>query len=410
MPALLILISVGLLIGTWMAGGTIPLMIYYGLKLINPAMLYVTALLVTSVVSVCTGTSWGSAGTVGVAFMGVAMGMDANLAATAGAVVAGAYFGDKLSPLSGDTNLAAMAAQVDLYEHIGHLLYTTLPSLILSAVVMFFYGMSGDLAGAAIPDKVLLITSGLAGIYHFNLLLLLPVAIVLYGSITKKPTIPVMLVSALVAMVNASFIQGFAFHDVVKSAVDGFNVSMVGNQDVNPVLSNLLNRGGMNSMMSTLLICFCALSFAGTLALSGALEVIVHALLKLVHSTGTMILATLACGLTMISVTCNGQISILIPIEMLRNAYIERGLHPKNLSRTVEDSATIFEPILPWTAAGAYMAGTLGVATLSYLPWAVLCWSGIFFATLWGFTGFGIARLKEEEQQQLLAQTADNLK
>ncbi|WP_413505111.1 Na+/H+ antiporter NhaC [Serratia grimesii] len=410
MPALLILISVGLLIGTWMAGGTIPLMIYYGLKLINPAMLYVTALLVTSVVSVCTGTSWGSAGTVGVAFMGVAMGMDANLAATAGAVVAGAYFGDKLSPLSGDTNLAAMAAQVDLYEHIGHLLYTTLPSLILSAVVMFFYGMSGDLAGAAIPDKVLLITSGLAGIYHFNLLLLLPVAIVLYGSITKKPTIPVMLVSALVAMANASFIQGFAFHDVVKSAVDGFNVSMVGNQDVNPVLSNLLNRGGMNSMMSTLLICFCALSFAGTLALSGALEVIVHALLKLVHSTGTMILATLACGLTMISVTCNGQISILIPIEMLRNAYIERGLHPKNLSRTVEDSATIFEPILPWTAAGAYMAGTLGVATLSYLPWAVLCWSGIFFATLWGFTGFGIARLKEEEQQQLLAQTADNLK
>jgi NhaC family Na+:H+ antiporter len=233
---------------------------------------------------------------------------------------------------------------------------------------------------------------------------------VLYGSITKKPTIPIMLVSALVAMANASFIQGFAFHDVVKSAVDGFNVSMVGNQDVNPVLSNLLNRGGMNSMMSTLLICFCALSFAGTLALSGALEVIVHALLKLVHSTGTMILATLACGLTMISVTCNGQISILIPIEMLRNAYIERGLHPKNLSRTVEDSATIFEPILPWTAAGAYMAGTLGVATLSYLPWAVLCWSGIFFATLWGFTGFGIARLKKEEQQQLLAQTADNLK
>ncbi|WP_447942222.1 Na+/H+ antiporter NhaC family protein, partial [Shigella sonnei] len=129
-----------------------------------------------------------------------------------------------------------------------------------------------------------------------------------------------------------------------------------------------------------------------TLALSGALEVIVHNLLKLVHSTGTMILATIACGLTMISVTCNGQISILIPIEMLRSAYIERGLHPKNLARTVEDSATIFEPILPWTAAGAYMAGTLGVATLSYLPWAILCWSGIFFATLWGFTGFGIAR------------------
>lgn len=410
MPALLILISVGLLIGTWMAGGTIPLMIYYGLKMIDPAMLYVTALLVTSVVSVCTGTSWGSAGTVGVAFMGVAIGMEANLAATAGAVVAGAYFGDKLSPLSGDTNLAAMAAQVDLYEHIVHLLYTTLPSLILSAVVMFVYGMNGDLAGASIPDKVLIITEGLQGIYHFNLLLLLPIAIVLYGSITKKPTIPVMLVSALVAMLNASFIQGFALHDVVKSAVDGFNVSMLGEREISPLLSNLLNRGGMNSMMSTLLICFCALSFAGTLALSGALEVIVHNLLKLVYSTGSLILATLACGLTMISVTCNGQISILIPIEMLRDAYIERGLHPKNLSRTVEDSATIFEPILPWTAAGAYMAGTLGVATLSYLPWAVLCWSGIFFATLWGFTGIGIARLNKEQQTQMMTQTANNPK
>ncbi|EGM1008779.1 Na+/H+ antiporter NhaC, partial [Escherichia coli] len=156
-----------------------------------------------------------------------------------------------------------------------------------------------------------------------------------------------MLVSALVAMINASVIQGFALHDIVKSAVDGFNVSMLTDKDVNPLLGNLLNRGGMNSMMSTLLICFCALSFAGTLALSGALEVIVHNLLKLVHSTGTMILATIACGLTMISVTCNGQISILIPIEMLRSAYIERGLHPKNLARTVEDSATIFEPILP---------------------------------------------------------------
>lgn len=410
MPALLILISVGLLIGTWMAGGTIPLMIYYGLKLINPTMLYVTALLVTAVVSVCTGTSWGSAGTIGVAFMGVAMGMDANLAATAGAVVAGAYFGDKLSPLSGDTNLAALAAQIDLYEHIGHLLYTTLPSLILSAAVMILYGMHGDLSGAAVPDKVLAITEGLQHIYTFNWLLLLPIAIVLYGSITKKPTIPVMLVSALVAMLNAGFIQGFSLHDVVKSAVDGFNVSMIPGQQVNPLLGNLLNRGGMNSMMGTLLICFCALSFAGTLALSGALEVIVHNLLRLVHSTGTMILATIACGLTMIGVTCNGQISILIPIEMLRSAYIERGLHPKNLARTVEDSATIFEPILPWTAAGAYMAGTLGVATLSYLPWAVLCWSGIFFATLWGFTGFGIARLSKEKQQEFISQTVSPTK
>ncbi|STO70693.1 Na(+)/H(+) antiporter [Avibacterium paragallinarum] len=158
-------------------------------------------------------------------------------------------------------------------------------------------------------------------------------------------------------------------------------------------LARLLNRGGMNSMMGTLLICFCALSFAGILSLSGALEVIINHLLKLVRSTASLIFTTILCGLTMIGVTCNGQISILIPSEMLRDAYIERGLHPKNLSCTAEDSATIIEPILPWTAAGAYMAGTLGVATLSYLPWAILCWSGIIFAMLWGVTGFGIAKL-----------------
>lgn len=403
MPALLILIVVGALIGTWIAGGTIPIMIYYGLKIIDPSWLYVTALFVTSIVSICTGTSWGSAGTIGVAFMGVAMGLDVNLAAAAGAVVAGAYFGDKLSPLSDTTNIASAAAGVDLYEHIRHLLYTTLPSFVLAATVYIIYGLNSDLGNAAIPEKVTAIINDLDSVYHFNLWLLLPVVIVIYGSIAKKPTIPVMLLSSFVAMLNAGFIQDFSLHDIIKSVVDGFNVSMfpATEQEISPDLARLLNRGGMNSMMSTLLICFCALCFAGTLSISGALDVIVNGLLTLVHSTGSLILATIICGFTMIGVTSNGQISILIPAEMLRSAYIKRGLHPKNLSRTVEDSATIIEPIMPWTAAGAYMAGTLGVATFSYLPWAVLCWSGIIFATLWGFTGFGIAKLSPEKQIQL---------
>lgn len=396
MPALLILITVGLLIGTWIAGGTIPMMIYYGLKVIDPKFIYITALVLTSIVSICTGTSWGSAGTVGVAFMGVAIGLEANLAATAGAVVAGAYFGDKLSPLSDTTNIASAAAGVDLYEHIAHLLYTTLPSFLLAAVVYVVYGTSGDFHDVATPEKVLSMLNGLEQIYHFNvLMLLIPVVIILWGSITKKPTIPVMLLSAAVAIFNAVVIQHFSLHDVINSAVNGFNISMLPeNMQVSSDLARLLNRGGMNSMMGTLLICFCALSFAGILSLSGALEVIIQQLLKFVQSTFSLIFATILCGLTMIGVTCNGQISILIPGEMLKDAYIERGLHPKNLSRTVEDAATIIEPILPWTAAGAYMAGTLGVETLSYLPWAVLCWSGIVFALIWGATGLGIAKLK----------------
>lgn len=407
MPAILILICVGLMIGAWMVGGTIPMMIYYGLKIINPQFLLITAFLVTSVVSICTGTSWGSAGTIGVAFMGVGAGLDANLAAVAGAVVAGAYFGDKLSPLSDTTNIASLSTGVNLYEHIGHLLYTTLPSFVVAGIAYVITGLNTDGAGASIPEKVGTIMDTLSTIYHWNFWLVIPVLIVLYGSIRKKPTLPVMLVSSAFAMANALIFQGFSLHDVVSSVINGFDISMVHAQGfdaakVIPDIPKLLNRGGMNSMMGTLLICFSAITFAGTISLTKSLELIVDKILKFVRSTGSLIVATIVTGLTMIGVTSNGQVSILMPGEMLREAYIRRGLHPKNLGRTIEDSATIIEPILPWTAAGAYMAGTLGVATLSYLPWAMLCWTGIIFATIWGFTGFGIAKLSPEQQKEMM--------
>ncbi|GIO68509.1 Na+/H+ antiporter NhaC [Paenibacillus cookii] len=407
MPAILILICVGLMIGAWMVGGTIPMMIFYGLKIINPQFLLITAFLVTSVVSICTGTSWGSAGTIGVAFMGVGAGLDANLAAVAGAVVAGAYFGDKLSPLSDTTNIASLSTGVNLYEHIGHLLYTTLPSFVVAGIAYVITGLNTDGAGASIPEKVGTIMDTLSTIYHWNFWLVIPVLIVLYGSIRKKPTLPVMLVSSAFAMANALIFQGFSLHDVVSSVINGFDISMVHAQGfdaakVIPDIPKLLNRGGMNSMMGTLLICFSAITFAGTISLTKSLELIVDKILKFVRSTGSLIVATIVTGLTMIGVTSNGQVSILMPGEMLREAYIRRGLHPKNLGRTIEDSATIIEPILPWTAAGAYMAGTLGVATLSYLPWAMLCWTGIIFATIWGFTGFGIAKLSPEQQKEMM--------
>ncbi|WP_339320821.1 Na+/H+ antiporter NhaC [Paenibacillus sp. FSL W8-0194] len=407
MPAILILICVGLMIGAWMVGGTIPMMIYYGLKIINPQFLLITAFLVTSVVSICTGTSWGSAGTIGVAFMGVGAGLDANLAAVAGAVVAGAYFGDKLSPLSDTTNIASLSTGVNLYEHIGHLLYTTLPSFVVAGIVYVITGLNTNGEGVAIPEKVGTIMDTLSTIYHWNFWLVIPVLIVLYGSIRKKPTLPVMLLSSAFAMANALIFQGFNLHDVVSSVLNGFDISMVHAQGfdaakVIPDIPKLLNRGGMNSMMGTLLICFSAITFAGTISLTKSLELIVDKILKFVRSTGSLIVATIVTGLTMIGVTSNGQVSILMPGEMLREAYIRRGLHPKNLGRTIEDSATIIEPILPWTAAGAYMAGTLGVATLSYLPWAMLCWTGIIFATIWGFTGFGIAKLSPEQQKEMM--------
>ncbi|MGW5022820.1 Na+/H+ antiporter NhaC [Streptomyces cacaoi] len=408
-PAVLILICVGLMMGTWTAGGTIPMLTFYGLKIVSPQMLPLTALIVSAVVSLCTGTSWGSVGTIGVAFMGVAAGLDANLGMVAGAVVAGAYFGDKLSPLSDTTNLAAMATGVNLYTHIGHVLYTTVPSFLATGGVMTVAGLSTDVSPDASPQRLRELTDALGGAYDFNPLLLLPGAIVLAGSLLRRPSIPVMLLSSLVAMVNALVFQGISLADTITSAVSGFKTTMLtapgfDADSVPDSIVSLLDRGGMQSMMNTLLIAFCAIAFAGIMSLTGSLDVLVERMLRLARTTGRLILTTIATGLLTIGVTSNGQISILMPGETLRGVYVKRGLHPKNLGRTIEDSASVVEPILPWTAAGAYMAGTLGVATLDYLPWAVLCWSGIVFAVLWGFTGFGIARLGPEEQRAMEAE------
>ncbi|WEV58376.1 Na+/H+ antiporter NhaC [Bifidobacterium sp. ESL0728] len=409
MPAMLILVTVGALIGSWMIGGTIPMLVYFGLKIVSPKFLYITALLVTAIVSVCTGTSWGSMGTVGVAFMGVAMGMDGvNPAIVAGAVVSGAYFGDKLSPLSGDTNLAAAITRVDLFKHMGHLLWTTLPSLIVAFIVMLVVGLKVNSPSGAIT-KVVQINNALSSAFHWNVvMLLIPVLIILIGSMWRKPTIPVMLLSTAFAMFNAVVIQKFSVLNAFNAVVSGFSTDMLG-KGFHPGkaaadVSNLLNRGGMNSMMSTLLIAFCALSFAGVLSCSGALNAIVNSLLKIANSTGSLIVVTLITGILTIATTCNGQVSLVLPGELLRPAYIKRGLHPDNLSRSIEDSGTIFEPILPWTAAGAYVTATLGIPTLQYAPWATLCWTGVIFATIWGFTGIGIDKLSDEEQKKLLAE------
>lgn len=405
MPAILILITVGFLIGAWMVGGTIPMLIFYGLKIINPQFLIITAFVVTSIIAVFTGTSWGAAGTIGVAFMGVAVGMDANIAAVAGAVVSGAYFGDKLSPLSDTTNLAALSTGVDLYEHIRHMLYTTVPAFILSAIVFLIAGFNLSSGSGLIPEKVFIIMDTLEQIYTWNWLYLLPLVIILYGSIRKKPTIPIMLISSFVAMANGMIFENFTLNQVVNATLNGFDIAMVNVTGFNVAtviedVPRLLNRGGMISMMNTLLIAICAIVFAGTMMVTNSLNVIIQSLLKYVKSTGSLILTTIIASLTTIGVTSNGQISILIPGEMFKGAYVKRGLHPKNLSRTIEDSVTVVEPILPWTAAGAYMAGTLGVSTFAYMPWAVLCYSGIIFATIYAYTGFGIAKLTKEEVEK----------
>ncbi|MBB6630768.1 Na+/H+ antiporter NhaC [Clostridium algidicarnis] len=404
MPAIFILIIVGFLIGSWMIGGTIPMMVYYGLKIINPKYIVITSFLVTAVVSVCTGTSWGSAGTIGVALMGVASGMGAPLPIVAGAIVSGAYFGDKMSPLSDTTNLAPIAAGSKLYDHIQHMFYTTLPGFVICCIVYTFVGFNmvsgASNSGSSIVSEIL---GSLNMIFSLNIFTVIPVLMVLYGSIRKKPTIPVMLLSSTIAFVNAIAFQGFTIKQCFDAAIGGFKLEMISPAIVDyttliPDITRLLQRGGMMSMLGTVLIAFCAYGFAGTLAVTGSLDIVLEKLMKSVKSTGQLIVTTIISCITCVFVTSNGQLSILIPGEMFSKTYIKRGLAPKNLSRTLEDSATVVEPIVPWTAAGVYMATTLGVPTLSYLPWAIICYTGVIFAIIWGYTGFGIAKINEGDE------------
>ncbi|MBP2068937.1 MULTISPECIES: Na+/H+ antiporter NhaC [Anaerococcus] len=409
LPATLILWSVGLLIGSWMFCGTVPMIIYYGVQIISPRFLYVTAFLITAVLSTVTGTSWGSAGTIGVAIMGIAQGLNMNLAITAGAVVAGSYFGDKLSPFSDTTNLAPLAAGSELYDHIKHMLYTTVPAAIVSIIVYLIAGLSSKTSLAS-ADSVNIIQSQLSGIYNWNIILLLPVIIMLAGSILKFPTLPTMVVNSLISVVIGIFIQGFSLKDGFASMINGFDIGMTGfNGKIIEDIATLINRGGAVSMTTTTILVFCSMGFAGIMSVSGMLDVVLDAILSRVKSTFGVVISTIVSCFTVAFVTGNSYLSILIPGELFKKVYLERNLHPKNLSRTLEDSGTVLVPLIPWSAAGAYMAATLGVETLTYLPWAVLNYTGIIFAIIWAITGIGITKISEEEKEKFLTKESEKL-
>lgn len=397
LPALMILWAVGLLIGSWVFSGTIPMIIYYGVDLISPEYLVFTAFIIAAIISTTTGTSWGSAGTVGVAIMGIAQGLDVNLAATAGAVVAGAYFGDKLSPLSDTTNLAPIAAGSELYEHIRHMFYTTIPATIVALAAYLFFGSAAASGGANVSESVLLLQSQLDKIFHWNILLLLPVFLVLAGSVLKWPTIPVMIIASLFSVALGVIIQGFSLKNGFISVMTGFNVTMSGvEMEFSKDITKLLNRGGVSSVNSTTILVICAMGFAGIISKTGMLTKVLHTIMARVKSTAGVIISTIGSCLTVAFVTGSSYLSILIPGEMFKDFYKEKNLAAKNLSRTLEDSGTVIVPLIPWSAAGAYMTATLGVPTAEYLPWAILNYMGVVFAIILALTGIGIAKINKD--------------
>ncbi|RKY89313.1 Na+/H+ antiporter NhaC [candidate division KSB1 bacterium] len=395
MPAMLILISVGMMISSWIASGTIPMMIYYGMKIISPRAFLVTSCILCSLISFATGTSWGTAGTMGVALMGIAKGLGIPEPAAAGSIVAGSFFGDKLSPFSDTTNLAPIAAKSNIFDHIKHMLWTTTPAWILGLVVYLILGI-GYGQGSSTSSQMNLIMGAIKENFNFNIFLLIPPILIIYFAVAKKPTIPGMIISSGIASLLALIFQKMSLVKVVDILTNGYKL-----KSGISVVDNLLSRGGLMGMMGVTLIAFCAFSFAGIVKKAGMLDVILFHLLRFTRTTRTLITSTVFSGILVALITGSSYLTIIIPGELFAPAFSRMKLAAKNLSRTTEDSGTVIVPLVPWSMAGVFMAGTLGVPTLKYIPWAIMNYTGFIFAIIYGFTGFAIApKIREDETQE----------
>ncbi|WP_373076788.1 Na+/H+ antiporter NhaC [Fusobacterium mortiferum] len=375
-PAILILIAVGGIVGTWMYSGTVPMMIYYGLKFLHPKFVVVTAFVVTAIVSTFTGTSWGSAATSGVAFMGIATSMGIPLPLVAGAIISGAFFGDKVSPVSDTTNLSALASEVTVYDHIKGML----PNVTISAIIAIIgYTLVGTFyynGNSQLSEATLKIMEDLDSLYNFNILMLLPPIIVFGGGYFGFPALLLMLASSVVAMVVGTLSNGFIFTDAVTALLQGFNVSMaevtgVSVADLSPRLLGLLNRGGFSSMMSgSVMFCFLAIPFGSFMEVSGSLDRIVEQLSKIIKGAYSLIVVTFFTGATINAITSNGQFSILTTGQLFKENFKKKNIPLNVLSRTMENSMTLLECMLPWHVTAIYMASTLGVQTTEYIKYS----------------------------------------
>jgi Na+:H+ antiporter, NhaC family len=406
--ALLILFSVGSLIGTWILAGTVPTMIFYGMQILNPDYFYAACCLLCAVVALSVGSSWTVAGTLGIALIGISSAMGLNVEMTAGAIISGAYFGDKMSPMSDTTNLAPAVAGTDIFSHIRHMTWTTIPSISIALLGFLFLGLTAEHTDVAtsLDGTLSLIEQNYAPGLH----LLLPLLVVLFLAYKKVPAFPTVILGTLAGAICAAIFQfdnvlAFVNDDALLPAValvkgiwiamfDGYTAS-TGDK----VLDSLLSRGGMSSMVNTVWLILCAMAFGGVMEVTGLLERILQSILKLVTSTSSLILTTLACCIGANIITADQFIAIVLPGRMLKLEYGKRGLAPVNLSRALEDSATITSPLVPWNTCGAFMAGTLGVATLAYLPYAFFNLVCPFVSAAYAYFNIKIEPLQETDEE-----------
>ncbi|MDG2169159.1 MAG: Na+/H+ antiporter NhaC family protein, partial [Opitutales bacterium] len=360
-------------------------------KIIHPDFLYVIAFVVAAIFSTLTGTSWGSAGTVGLVLMGVAITVDANLPITAGAVIGGAFFGDKMSPLSDTTNVAALAVEVPLFEHIHSMMFTTIPSALMAGSLYFVLGFVYPVESS--PEAIAqtaVILGGIKEMFNFNILLLLPVFIVLYGSIKRKATLPTLVGSSFAACILAVFFQQTTMADAVQSLYKGFDTSMaVWMTSVPEDMSTLFNRGGLYELNEPIVISIIVFIYVGSIDKIDAMPIIVKRVFSFAKSRAATILSSLASTTLINSITSNQMAASFVVGEAFQSTYKEKGIPKKVLSRSLEDAGTMIEPLVPWHTTAIYMGATLGVPVAQYWHWQFLSLINIVVAITLAVTGIG---------------------
>lgn len=405
--AIFILLAVGALIGTWNLSGTIPTLVYYGIQILSPSWYYLATALICGIVALSIGSSWTTAATIGVGLVGIATMLGVSPAITAGAVISGAYLGDKTSPLSETTILTAQMVKVDLYTHIRSQIWTSVPAFGLACIGFLLLGIFGPSVNDTVGTNTEL--SKLNEIYHITPLNLLPLVLLAVLSLKKVAASLALMFSALFAGVLGAILQPDVYRTFVDSIYNGRSgvvgsIQAIWRAMANgfsmssgiPEIDRLLSRGGMDSMLLTLWLIMGAVTFGMLLEEFGLISRLINPMIAKAKSNGRLFLTVFGCGFGLNIVAGDQYIALVLPSRVFRAEFAKRGLAPQNLSRLAADSGTVTSPLVPWNSCGAFMGAVLGVSTLKYAPYAVFCWASPLLSVIYGFTGFRIIRSEPE--------------
>ena len=411
MSSILILLLIGSLAGTWLLSGIVPAMIYYGLQILNPTIFLFAACVVCAIVSVATGSSWSTIATIGIALLGIGKALGLSEGIIAGAIISGAYFGDKMSPLSDTTNLAPAMAGTDLITHIKYMTITTVPSMSITLILFLIVGFTGTPEGGI--DNIDAVLTSLDKVFNINGWLFIVPAVVIILIVKKVPALPALLAGTLLGGLFAIVFQPHVVNQVADSPESFLTASYVAVMksmytDIsitteNELVNGLLATGGMAGMLNTIWLIICAMVFGGVMESCGFLHRITASVIKFANSTGSLIGSTAATCIIFNATASDQYLSIVVPGRMYADTYRERGLKPENLSRTLEDSGTVTSVLIPWNTCGATQATILGVATMTYLPYCFFNIISPVMTVLFAYLNIKIARFKKEEPEEVMA-------